>query len=101
MGVIFFCISNFLRVSAYVHSDLFAHRNRTPVPMYALETMHQRLVHTFVPPLRCKLLHIDARRRTMCKKVQIAQNFPDTGGETPLLQGLLVVSVFNGFDYLI
>jgi len=37
----------------------------------------------------------------MCKKVQIVQNFPDTGGETPLLQGLLVVSVFNGFDYLI
>jgi len=69
--------------------------------MYALETMHKRLVHIFVPPLRCKLLHIDARRRTMCKKVQIVQNFPDTGGDTPLLQGLLVVSVFNGFDYLI
>merc|ERR1711899_641806 len=67
-SVIFFCISNFLRVSAYVHSDLFAHRNCTPVPMYALETMHKRIVHIFVPPLRCKLLHIDARRRTMCKK---------------------------------
>merc|ERR1711994_65226 len=87
MGI-FFCISNFLRVSAYVHSDLFAHRNCTPVPMYALETMHKRLVHIFVPPLRCK-------------KVQIVLNFPDTGGDTPLLQGLLVVSVFNGFDYLI
>merc|ERR1711899_716132 len=66
-SVIFFCISNFLRVSAYVHSDLFAHRNCTHVPMYALEPMHKRLVHIFVPPLRCKLLHIDARRRTMCK----------------------------------
>merc|ERR1712107_460712 len=34
------------------------------------------------------------------KCAKLCSHFPDTGGEMPL-QGLLVVSVFNSFDYLI
>jgi hypothetical protein len=34
------------------------------------------------------------------KCAKLCSHFPDTGGEM-LLQGLLVVSVFNSFDYLI
>jgi hypothetical protein len=65
--------------------------------MYALEIMHKQT---------CAYICTENKVQTsayLCaapKNVQNCALTPDTGGEMPL-QGLLVVSVFNSFDYLI
>jgi uncharacterized Fe-S radical SAM superfamily protein PflX len=65
--------------------------------MYALGIMHKQT---------CAYICTENKVQTsayLCraeKCAKLCSHFPDTGGEMPL-QGLLVVSVFNSFDYLI
>jgi len=61
-----------------------------------LKLCTNELVHIFVPKKGANFCIF--MRAEKCAK--LCSHFPDTGGEMPL-QGLLVVSVFNSFDYLI